>query len=59
MMHVVKRLSTNDRALPVAVYGRSEMLRQQCEAAGATEYIEETDSREIGRKVVTMLGVTV
>lgn len=59
MMHVVKRISTNDSQLPVAVFGQSEMLRQQSEAAGATEFIGNTDSQSIRQKVVSLLGVAV
>jgi excisionase family DNA binding protein len=57
MMRVVERLAAHsDRSGPIAVYGDdSDTLKKRATAAGAAEYIPDTDTKQIRRRVLQLV----
>ncbi len=57
MMRVVERLvAHSDQAGPIAVYGDdSDALKKRATSAGAAEYIPDTDTKQIRRRVLQLV----
>jgi excisionase family DNA binding protein len=54
-MHLVARLSATESA-PVAVLSEAKDLAASAQEAGAADFIDSTDTKEIRRRVMTLLG---
>lgn len=56
IMHMVERLASKKEASAIAVYSTDLSREEQLRQAGATEFIPTNDSKEIRRRIFTLLG---